>query len=82
MKIPVIATNKGGPPEILDNGNCGILIKPACYQDISAAVISFLTDKNLKEKCIKNALKRVHTNYSLKVVLNSIEQLYLSELNN
>jgi phosphatidylinositol alpha-1,6-mannosyltransferase len=57
--LPIIATNAGGIPEVLDNGNCGILVPSNNPQAIKDAIIKLSEDKELKQKLIKNAIERL-----------------------
>ena len=60
MKVPLVATKLGGAVEILDNGNCGLLVP--YNNEIKAAdlINNYFKDEKLKMSNIEKAI--VHTN--------------------
>jgi glycosyltransferase involved in cell wall biosynthesis len=56
--LPVIATNGGGVPEIISNGESGILVKPNDSIAISRAIVKLLNDIDLNNKIIINGIER------------------------
>ncbi len=77
MRVPVIASDSGGVPEILDYGRCGILIPPREAQPLAQAITRYLGDPQLAQEMAHNARRRVEQEYDLKLVLDRIEKLYL-----
>jgi glycosyltransferase involved in cell wall biosynthesis len=75
--VPVIASDSGGVPEILDYGRCGILVPPREVQPLAQAIIRYLRDPQLAQKMTHNARRRVEQEYDLKLILDRIEKLYL-----
>ncbi len=53
--LPVIATNVGGIPDIIQDGNNGILIEPANSQAIANAIKQIIGQKDLTSKIIANS---------------------------
>jgi len=49
-QLPVIASNKGGIPEIVKNGKSGILVPIKDSESITNAINILFADKNLREK--------------------------------
>jgi glycosyltransferase involved in cell wall biosynthesis len=47
--VPVIATNHGGPPEIL--GDAGLLVAPGDAEALSVAIGRLLDDADLRDRC-------------------------------
>ena len=76
FKTPVIATNVGGIPEIIDNNKTGILIPTenpsALIESINSLLIDDLKIKTLTE----NAYKFVLTNYSWDNLLDKYINFY------
>jgi len=62
--LPVVATEDGGPRDIISNCQNGILIDPLDAQNIAAAILKLLNDRNLWLQCAKNGLKGVREYYS------------------
>lgn len=58
--VPVIASNIGGIPEIVQNGVNGILIAPDDPANLSEAITNVLTDKNLSQLLIENGKSTAH----------------------
>jgi|GEM_PF-2100259 len=74
---PCIATNIGGPKEIIENGdNVGILIPPADSNAISKEVIKLLDDP-LKSKHIgQNARKYIESKYTIQQSMDKTYSIY------
>ena len=72
---PIIASNAGGIPEILSNGENGILFKSSDADALSKAILALHQDNNLKKKIIQGALKTV-AKYSWDNVAERYVSLY------
>ena len=62
---PVVATNLGGPIEILNNGECGILVPPKDGKAIAAACRRYLNDSRFCRTTIERAYGRLMTNFQI-----------------
>ena len=62
--LPVIATNDGGPRDILANCKNGLLIDPFDRQDIENALNRALSDRDQWREWSDNGVKGVHDHYS------------------
>ena len=62
--VPIVATEDGGPRDIVGNCHNGILINPLEHSSISDALEKLLTDKSFWQKCVDNGLKGVRKFYS------------------
>ena len=60
--VPVIATAVGGIPEVVRDGETGILVPPQDAEAISEAVIRLIESTDLRNKLIKNAYELALTN--------------------
>jgi glycosyltransferase involved in cell wall biosynthesis len=72
---PVIGSNIGGIPEMIDNGKTGYLVKPKDPKQISEKVIKLF--KN--QKLLKIMGKRAHiksAQFSIEEHINNLEKLY------
>ena len=58
-KAPVVATNVGGIPEIIQHEVSGILVEPENPEALSAAIRRVLMDASLKKELVENAYSRV-----------------------
>ena len=59
---PVVATTVGGIPDVVENGQDGLLIPPRDSSALAEAVISLLQDRETRHQMGQQALKRVEMN--------------------
>lgn len=62
--LPIVATEDGGPVDIIGNCNNGFLIDPLEPESISDALLKLLEDKALWQACAQQGLHGVQENYS------------------
>jgi glycosyltransferase involved in cell wall biosynthesis len=68
---PVVATNIGGPPEILDGGRCGILVPPGDAGAIADACGKYLEDESFRRETVERAFERLEKEFG---ILRTVEQ--------
>ena len=74
--LPVVSTDcVAGPSEILQNGRCGILVPVADEDALAKAIVTMLTNTELRNRLAAEALRRVADFEPAKVVA-SYEQLF------
>lgn len=73
--IPVIATNVGGIPDFIKNGETGILIKPKDQRAIAQNVIKVFSDSNFSKRLAENA-QRYLEKYEWNNIAQKIDQIY------
>ena len=73
---PVIATNAGGVPDIIENGVNGILVPPRNPQRLADGVLKVLNDLELGKKLGDAGRKAVEQRFSLEKQMRKIEKLY------
>lgn len=76
-ELPIITTNVGGIPEIIENNKNGLLIKPAEALDIANALQKLTNDKNLAIYLGKNAEQKVKQEFSLEKMVEATKKTYL-----
>jgi glycosyltransferase involved in cell wall biosynthesis len=54
---PVIATRVGDVPEIVEDGENGLIVEPGDSNALAAAILQFLSNKKLAAHCAANALR-------------------------
>lgn len=83
-RIPVIATNHGGPVEILNNGKCGILVPPKDPRSIEEGCTRYLSDPAFKQQMIDRAYERVRQEFHISRTVKDTTKLFrrIQELNN
>ncbi|MEM1687431.1 MAG: glycosyltransferase family 4 protein [Thermosphaera sp.] len=80
--LPVIASNVGGIPEVVQHMVNGVLIAPGDLNALSNSIITLLQDKNLREKLARNARKTIEEGFSWNRVIPQIVQTYQEVLEN
>jgi glycosyltransferase involved in cell wall biosynthesis len=74
--VSVIATDSGGPPEILDWGNAGLLVPPRDPRAIAEAVRRLAGDDALRERLLVAARRRVELHYDIEAAVSKVEAFY------
>ena len=74
--LPVITTDVGGIPEIIQNEENGILIKPGDSKEIAKTIKQLLNDEKLRQKISKNAYKTIYNKFNLDNYINSLDKIY------
>jgi sucrose-phosphate synthase len=62
--LPLVATENGGPVDIISNCSNGILVDPLDAPAIAEALLSLLTDRSKWEQAVSNGLKGVRRHYT------------------
>lgn len=75
---PVIATRVGGVPEIIDDGENGILVTPSNVKDLTDAMFKTIESKNLAKTLAKNGREKAEKEHSLEYVAREYRSLYAS----
>jgi glycosyltransferase involved in cell wall biosynthesis len=73
---PVVATRAGGIPEVLADGNGGLLASVGAIDDLSSCVLQLLEDAERRARMGAAAAVRVESRYHLKRRVKAIESLY------
>lgn len=81
LQKPVVATNFGGPSEIIEDGISGFLVPPDDPTVLAEKIDYLLTNVKLREKIGMNGAKRVRDKFLLEFNVKKIERLYHSVLN-
>jgi glycosyltransferase involved in cell wall biosynthesis len=61
---PVVSTDVGGIPEVLDHGRTGLLISPRDPSSLAEAVVTLLKDQDLRREMGQNALQKAWSELS------------------
>lgn len=80
-KKPVIASNHGGPTEIVVGNETGILFEPNNHNSLSDALEKLIQDEQLRKIYGENGFKRVHNTFSLENHVNHFEKIFEELLN-
>lgn len=75
-KIPIIATRVGGIEEILQNGENGLLVRPADSNELTAQILKLATNKVLAQNLADNAFATVQAHFDINTTLRQYDALY------
>ena len=75
--LPVIAADINENHELIDDGETGLLVKPADADFINGAIRRLMNDKKLAERLGKNAKEKIIKEYSISRMVNGIEEQYV-----
>lgn len=77
--VPVIATNLGGLPEIIEDGKTGILIPPADSQAIAQTILQLKDDKDRVQEIAEQAADMVQERFTKERMLEEFYELITKE---
>jgi L-malate glycosyltransferase len=80
MGVPVVATSVGGVPDVVQQGETGLLAPMGRTGELSHAVISLLTDPDLRESMGRRGRSLVEKSFSLAAMQRRTEELYAAVL--
>lgn len=75
-KRPVIATNLGGPLEMIENYKTGILIPPNDPEILADKICELISDKDLRRSLGEQAGKVAFERYAIENNVQQIEEIY------
>jgi len=76
MALPVVATNVDGVPEVVVDGETGVLVPAQNPVALAAAIIAFLDDPQRRRQFGDNARDRVGREFSREVMAERMQALY------
>jgi len=71
--LPIVATDVGGIPEIISDGENGFLIHPKNSKQLAKKIILLLKNENLRSRISKNNLLKVET-YDINKIIYRLEK--------
>lgn len=77
-KVLVISTNAGGIPEIINNGNNGILIEAGNIYELKSAIKNAIIPNDNIENIKNKALETIKEKFNIEDMINEIEKIYIS----
>jgi glycosyltransferase involved in cell wall biosynthesis len=73
---PIVSTNVGGIPEIIRNGESGILVPPEDPEALSKKTMELLSDSKLAGKIALKAKQEVEIKFSMKNMMGRMERFF------
>jgi len=74
--VPVIATDVGGNPELIDDGVSGLLVPPRNADALAAAMIRLLKNPVLAAMLSEAARRRIEQLFGMEASVHAVERLY------
>lgn len=74
--VPIVATNVGGIPEVLDYGRYGLLVSPNNPKELCEALVKLHKSPELAEKLGKRGRLEVERNYDWEVIARRVLEVY------
>ena len=78
LKVPVIATNVGGNPELVTHQKTGILVPPEEPEKLTIAINNLLDNEEARRNFANNAFEFINNNFSWDILLEKYTSLYES----
>ena len=73
---PVVATTAGGIPEVVEDGNTGILVPPRDHQAMADAIVKLLKDEALRKTMGDAGLSLAHARFSAERMVQDTLRVY------
>jgi len=77
---PVVATNVGGNPELIVDGETGVLVPAGDVRNLAAAIARLLTDTAEARRLGENGMDRVKRCFALESMIEGYQAIYDHEL--
>jgi glycosyltransferase involved in cell wall biosynthesis len=78
--LPVVASDIGGIPELIEHGRNGLLVRPGDAGELARAVIELLRRQSFARALGRKARVDVLTRYPIDRMVEQFETLYLAEM--
>lgn len=75
-ELPVVAYRAGGIPEVVKDGETGILVEPLDVDAIAEAVVEILSSPDERRRMGKNGRQRVEREFNSARIARRYEALY------
>jgi glycosyltransferase involved in cell wall biosynthesis len=76
LSRPVVASDVGGIPEMIEDGVTGLLVPHDQPEALAAAIVRLLTDHSLADTIARNAHDLVHDRFCIELMVKAIEEIY------
>jgi glycosyltransferase involved in cell wall biosynthesis len=80
MRLPVVASDVGGIPELIEQGRNGVLVPPGDERALAAAVLGLFRDPARANRLASSARATIESRYSFARMVREFETLYKGEL--
>jgi glycosyltransferase involved in cell wall biosynthesis len=73
---PIVATRAGGIPEVVVDGETGLLVPIRDHEQLAGAIVRLLTDRDLRDRLARAAAARVRAAFSVDRMVDETLALY------
>ena len=73
---PVVASNVGGIPEMIQDGVTGLLVPPHDAAALTTAIVRLLSDHPLADMLARAGHDMVHDRFCIQLMVRSVEEIY------
>ncbi len=80
LEVPVIGTNTGGVPDIIENDKTGLLVPPRDSDSLYKSILKLISDNELRKRLISFSLNMVKENFSDKKMVEGTYSVYMKIL--
>jgi glycosyltransferase involved in cell wall biosynthesis len=74
--VPVVASNGGGPAEIIEDGKSGLLIPPGDPDSLERAIRDLLADPPRRSRIAEAGRQRARSQFDMERVVGEVEAVY------
>lgn len=78
--LPVIATDTGGNPELVEDGVNGMLVPPGNADALASAIATYIEDPQKRRNHGQASRRIAVSRFSINTMVDNYRQLYMSEL--
>ena len=78
MEVPVIGTNVGGIPEVVDDGKTGIIVPPGNIDALCEAIKYLIQNPGIRFQMGKNGRVKVLEKFTIEENVRKTEDVFLS----
>ncbi|MBW1796222.1 MAG: glycosyltransferase [Deltaproteobacteria bacterium] len=74
--VPVVATNVGGNPELVEDGTTGFLVEPGDFQSMASAFSRYFENPDLRTQHGRAGREKVIREFTIEKMVKSYEEVY------